>query len=115
VVETDSGLKYENIECGDGTEAARGDTVTVHYTGTLEDGGEFDSSEGKDPLTVRLGAGEVIAGFEEGLIGMSEGGTRELTIPPDLGYGPDGFPPAIPPDATLIFEIRLIEVDEGSG
>ncbi|HWL64523.1 MAG TPA: FKBP-type peptidyl-prolyl cis-trans isomerase [Actinomycetota bacterium] len=115
MIETDSGLKYEEIECGDGAEAARGDTVSLHYTGTLEDGEEFDSSEGKDPLTVRLGAGEVIAGFEEGLIGMHEGGTRELTIPPELGYGPSGFPPAIPPDATLVFEIRLLEVDESGG
>ena len=111
-VTTDSGLTYQDLECGEGEAAARGDGVTVHYTGTLENGKEFDSSEGGDPFPVRIGAGEVIAGWEEGLVGMREGGTRKLTIPPDLGYGADGYPPVIPPDATLIFEIRLVDITD---
>ena len=110
VVETSSGLQYEDIECGEGAEAARSDAVTVHYTGTLEDGEEFDSSVGGDPFDFKIGAGDVIAGWEEGVVGMKVGGTRRLTIPPDLGYGESGYPPVIPPDATLIFEIELLEV-----
>jgi len=111
---TDSGLVITDVECGEGVEAARGDTVSVHYTGTLENGDEFDSSEGGEPFSVSIGSGQVIAGWEEGLVGMREGGTRELTIPPDLAYGPDGYPPVIPPDATLDFEIRMIRVTKGS-
>lgn len=111
IVETDTGLRYEEIECGDGTEAARGDLVTVHYTGTLENGKKFDSSlDRNEPFEFRIGSGDVIAGWEEGVVGMREGGTRELTIPPDLGYGKSGFPPVIPPNSTLIFEIELLEV-----
>lgn len=111
-VTTDSGLVIKDVKCGEGAEAARGDNVSVHYTGTLENGDEFDSSEGGDPFTVQIGSGQVIEGWEEGLVGMREGGTRELTIPPELGYGPDGYPPLIPPDATLTFEIRMISVEK---
>ena len=101
---------YEDLVVGDGPVAETGQQVTVHYTGQLEDGQVFDSSEGKDPITFTLGAGQVIQGWEEGLVGMRVGGTRRLTIPPERGYGARGFPPAIPPDATLIFEVRLVNV-----
>ena len=111
VVETSTGLEYEEIECGEGDAAARGDSVTVHYTGTLESNGEeFDSSRGGEPFIFEIGGGDVIAGWEEGVAGMRVGGTRKLTIPPELGYGKDGYPPVIPPDATLVFEIELLEI-----
>ena len=108
-----SGLVVQDVECGDGEEAERGDLVTVHYTGTLENGREFDSSRGGEPFPLRLGAGMVIPGWEEGLPGMRVGGTRELTIPPELGYGQAGRPPEIPPNSTLVFEIELLEVEKG--
>ena len=111
-VETSSGLRYVDIECGDGPEAARGDSVVVHYTGTLENGEEFDSSIGGEPYPLKIGAGDVIAGWEEGIPGMRVGGKRKLIIPPDLGYGASGYPDLIPPDATLIFEIELVEVSD---
>lgn len=107
-VTTDSGLQYEEIECGEGEEAGRGDTVSVRYRGTLEDGTEFDS--GTYPF--QIGAGMVIAGWEEGIQGMKVGGKRRLTIPPDLAYGPQGRPPVIPPNATLIFDVELLEIQD---
>ncbi|HVF54234.1 MAG TPA: FKBP-type peptidyl-prolyl cis-trans isomerase [Actinomycetota bacterium] len=110
VVTTDSGLNFEDTVCGEGDEAASGDVVSVHYTGTLEDGTEFDSSVDRGPFSVRLGAGDVIAGWDEGIPGMKVGGTRILTIPPDLAYGEGGYPPVIPPNSTLIFEIELLEI-----
>ena len=113
-VETDEGLVYEDLECGDGAEAENGDTLFVHYTGQLEDGTVFDSSEGGPPLDFVLGAGDVIEGWDRGFAGMKVGGTRKLTIPPELGYGAGGFPPDIPPDATLIFEVELVDVRSGS-
>ena len=106
IVTTDSGLKYEEIECGDGATAARGDTVSVKYRGTLEDGTEFDA--GTYPF--QIGSGMVIAGWEEGIQGMNVGGKRKLIIPPDLAYGPQGRPPVIPPNATLIFDVELLEI-----
>jgi FKBP-type peptidyl-prolyl cis-trans isomerase FkpA len=110
----DSGLVVEELECGDGEEAQRGDLVTVHYTGTLENGRKFDSSRDRgEPFPLRLGAGMVIPGWEEGLPGMRAGGTRKLTIPPELGYGEAGRPPEIPPNSTLVFEIELLEVEKG--
>jgi FKBP-type peptidyl-prolyl cis-trans isomerase len=110
----DSGLVIEDLECGDGEEAERGDLVTVHYTGTLENGSQFDSSRDRgEPFPLRLGAGMVIQGWEEGLPGMRVGGTRELTIPPELGYGEAGSPPDIPPNSMLVFEIELLEVEKG--
>lgn len=112
VVTTDSGLEYEDVECGDGEEVARGDVITVHYTGTLEDGTEFDSSRGGDPATFALEAGSLIEGWVEGIPGMKEGGQRKLTIPPELGYGEAGYPPDIPPDATLIFDVEIVAIEE---
>ena len=109
-VVTASELRYVDIECGDGETASRGDSVIVHYTGTLENGEEFDSSIGDEPFQFKIGGGDVIAGWEEGVVGMRVGGTRELVIPPELGYGASGYPPVIPPDATLTFEIELLEV-----
>lgn len=109
-VVTSSELRFSDVTCGEGDAAARGDSVTVHYTGTLENGEEFDSSVGGDPFQFKIGAGDVIAGWEEGVVGMQVGGTRTLTIPPDLGYGTSGYPPVIPPDATLNFEIELLEI-----
>ncbi|HEV2757462.1 MAG TPA: FKBP-type peptidyl-prolyl cis-trans isomerase [Actinomycetota bacterium] len=111
-VTTDSGLEYEEIECGDGDEVARGDTITVHYTGTLENGDEFDSSRGGEPVSFALDPGMLIEGWVEGIPGMREGGRRELTIPPELGYGEAGNPPAIPGDATLIFDVEVIEIQD---
>ena len=110
-VETDEGLVYEDTECGSGAEAESGDTVVVHYTGKLEDGSTFDSSvERNDPIEFVLGTGDVIEGWDIGLEGMKVGGKRTLTIPPELGYGPQGSPPVIPPNATLIFEVELLEL-----
>ncbi|MCA1707492.1 MAG: FKBP-type peptidyl-prolyl cis-trans isomerase [Actinobacteria bacterium] len=107
-------LCFEDVEVGDGAEAKSGDTVTVHYTGTLEDGTEFDSSVGGDPFIFTLGSGGVIEGWEQGVPGMRAGGTRKLTIGPDLAYGDSGAGDVIPPDATLIFEIELLEVTPAS-
>jgi peptidylprolyl isomerase len=110
VVVTESGLQYIDLETGGGSPAAIGDTVVVHYTGTLENGTQFDSSVGGDPFPVTLGQGRVIAGWEEGLQGMRPGGKRQLTIPPELGYGPRGFPGLIPPNSVLIFEVEMLEI-----
>jgi FKBP-type peptidyl-prolyl cis-trans isomerase len=108
--EVTEGLTYVEIECGDGATADEGDSVLVHYTGTLEDGTEFDSSVGSDPLPFTIGAQQVIEGFDQGVRGMKVGGKRELTIGSDLAYGDEGVPPDIPPGATLIFEIELVEI-----
>lgn len=114
--EVTEGLTYVEIECGDGDVAETGDTVTVHYTGTLEDGTEFDSSKDGDPFSFTIGAGGVIEGWEQGVPGMRVGGVRELTIAPELAYGESGAGGVIPPGATLTFEIELIEITEsGSG
>ena len=111
-VTTDSGLTYTEIACGDGTEVRRGDTILVHYTGTLEDGTEFDSSRGGEPLPIAIDSGNVIDGWVEGIPGMREGGRRELEIPSDLAYGEAGRPPTIPPGATLFFDVEIVEVFE---
>ena len=103
-------LVTEDVEVGDGAEATNGSIIRVHYTGSLEDGTEFDSSRGGEPFTFTLGGGQVIQGWEEGIVGMREGGIRNLTICPDMAYGASGFPPAIPPDATLTFEVELLRV-----
>lgn len=108
--EVTEGLTYVEIECGDGDEAQSGDTVSVHYTGMLEDGTEFDSSEGGQPFTFTIGTGGVIEGWEQGVPGMRVGGKRELTIAPELAYGDSGAGGVIPPGATLIFEIELLEI-----
>jgi peptidylprolyl isomerase len=104
-------LKVENLVVGTGTEARVGNTITVHYTGWLEDGTRFDSSLDRgEPIEFVLGNGQVIAGWEQGLIGMKVGGKRKLTIPPDLGYGAKGKRKYIPPNAALIFEVELLAV-----
>ena len=106
-----SGLKIEDLRAGDGAEARPGQQVSVHYVGTLVDGKKFDSSRDRgQPFTFKLGAGQVIQGWDQGVAGMKIGGLRKLTIPPELGYGPDGYPGAIPPNATLLFEDELIAV-----
>lgn len=104
-------LKSEDIVVGTGVEATAGKTVSVHYTGTLTNGSKFDSSldRGK-PFDFPLGAGRVIKGWDQGVAGMKVGGKRRLTIPPELGYGARGFPPVIPPNSTLIFEVELLAV-----
>ncbi|MES9967555.1 MAG: FKBP-type peptidyl-prolyl cis-trans isomerase, partial [Sedimenticola sp.] len=108
---TDSGLKYEDLVEGDGEQAKAGNNVTVHYTGWLTDGSKFDSSlDRNDPFRFPLGAGRVIRGWDEGVQGMKVGGKRKLTIPPQLGYGAAGAGGVIPPNATLVFEVELLEV-----
>jgi len=103
-------VKIEDIQVGTGAEAAAGKTVSVNYTGTLTNGVVFDSSyQRNEPITVTLGAGQVIPGWEQGLQGMKVGGKRKLTIPPSLGYGAQGQG-AIPPNSTLIFEVELLDV-----
>jgi FKBP-type peptidyl-prolyl cis-trans isomerase FkpA len=106
---TESGLMIEDIIVGEGDEARRGHAVLVHYTGWLTDGRKFDSSKDRrEPFEFRLGGREVIAGWDEGVAGMRIGGTRKLTIPPELGYGARGAGGAIPPNATLLFEVELL-------
>jgi peptidylprolyl isomerase len=105
-------LEIEDVEEGDGDTAEAGDTVTVQYVGVdYETGEEFDSSwENPEPFEFQLGSGEVIPGWDEGVEGMKAGGERRLTIPPDLAYGKQGQPPAIGPNATLVFVIDLVSV-----
>ena len=107
------GMKVEILKQGSGAEAKTGDTVTVNYTGTLTDGTKFDSSlnPGRTPFQFTLGQNRVIQGWELGVAGMKVGEKRKLTIPPELGYGPAGRPPVIPPNATLIFEIDMVSIN----
>ena len=109
----ENGLVIEDVVVGDGTEAQDYNKVVVNYTGTLEDGSIFDSSlkPGRTPFTFTLGAGSVIKGWDLGVKGMKVGGKRKLTIPSDLGYGDNGAGNVIPPGATLIFEVELLEVE----
>jgi FKBP-type peptidyl-prolyl cis-trans isomerase len=100
----------EDLVVGQGPEAVRGKTVEVHYTGWLTDGKKFDSSVGGEAFSFRLGAGEVIQGWDRGVAGMKVGGKRKLTLAPGLAYGARGAPPAIPPNATLVFEVELLGV-----
>ena len=106
-------LKIEDIKVGEGAAAKAGDLVSVHYTGWLTDGTKFDSSVDRgEPIEFPLGAGMVIAGWEQGLEGLKVGGKRKLTIPPELGYGEPGAAGVIPPNATLVFEVELMGVSE---
>lgn len=104
-------LKIEDLNIGTGDEAVSGKQVSVHYTGTLTDGSKFDSSLDRgQPFDFVLGAGQVIKGWDEGVAGMKIGGKRRLTVPPEMGYGAGGFPPVIPANSTLVFEVELLGV-----
>jgi peptidylprolyl isomerase len=111
VVTTSSGLQYVELDEGDGASPQKGQTVVVHYTGKLEDGTVFDSSRDRNrPFSFKLGAGQVIKGWDEGIASMKVGGRRRLIIPPELGYGSRGAGGVIPPNATLIFDVELLRI-----
>ena len=106
-----SDLVMETVKAGSGAQAKAGERVTVHYVGTLTDGKKFDSSRDRGQgFRFTLGRAEVIQGWDRGVAGMLVGEIRKLTIPPDLAYGARGFPPVIPPDSTLVFEVELLAV-----
>jgi peptidylprolyl isomerase len=108
---TDSGLQYRDIVEGTGAMPQPGQRVTVHYTGTLEDGTQFDSSRDRGrPFSFKVGVGQVIKGWDEGVGSMRVGGRRQLVIPPELGYGARGAGGVIPPNATLIFDVELLRI-----
>ena len=108
---TASGLKYVDETIGTGDSPRAGQTVTVHYTGTLESGKKFDSSKDRDePFTFTIGVGQVIKGWDEGVASMKVGGKRKLIIPSELGYGSRGAGGVIPPNATLLFDVELISI-----
>jgi FKBP-type peptidyl-prolyl cis-trans isomerase len=111
-IRTVDGIRIEDVTEGAGEEAHKGQKVTVNYTGTFLDSGEkFDSSYDHDePFKFKLGAGQVIEGWDKGIAGMKVGGKRILVVPPDKAYGAEGYPPVIPPNATLKFEVELLGV-----
>jgi FKBP-type peptidyl-prolyl cis-trans isomerase FkpA len=115
VIVSPSGLKYEDLKIGDGAEASAGKIVAVRYAGWLGNHSklEFDSSRDR-PFTFRLGAGDVLKGWDEGLLGMRVGGKRRLIIPPDLGFGKQGVGSVVPPNSVLIYEFELLEVREAA-
>jgi peptidylprolyl isomerase len=109
---TSSGLKYVDLKEGAGATPQKGQTVVVHYTGTLEDGTKFDSSRDRgQPFKFQIGVGRVIKGWDEGVGTMQVGGRRQLIIPPDLGYGARGAGGVIPPNATLVFDVELLSLE----
>lgn len=110
-ITTPSGLKYIDLKVGEGDSPQTGKKVVVHYTGTLENGKKFDSSRDRNsPFSFIIGVGQVIKGWDEGVATMKVGGRRQLIIPPDLGYGASGAGGVIPPNATLIFDVELLQV-----
>ena len=110
-VVTRSGLRYRDLVVGTGAVAKKGDVLEVHYTGRLKDGKKFDSSvDRKQPFVFTVGAGQVIKGWDEGVVSMKVGGKRKLIIPPELGYGANGAGGIVPPNAVMIFEVELLRV-----
>jgi FKBP-type peptidyl-prolyl cis-trans isomerase len=110
--ELDDGLCYVDTKVGTGPEVVKGDVLNMDYTGKLADGTVFDASERHgQPLQFKLGVGAVIQGWDEGIVGMKVGGERTLTIPPELGYGEAGYPPVIPPNATLVFDVKVVSIE----
>lgn len=110
-VVTPSGVKYVDLRIGQGGEAATGKILEVHYIGRLEDGTKFDFSPDRErPFTFRLGTGDVIKGWDEGIAGMKVGGKRKVVIPPELGFGKQGVGSVVPPNAVLIYEFELVAV-----
>jgi FKBP-type peptidyl-prolyl cis-trans isomerase len=109
-VVTASGLRYTDLRLGQGEEAATGKVVEILYSGWLPDGTKFDSCRADLPFTFRLGAGDVIKGWDEGLAGMKVGGKRRVVIPPDLGFGKQGVGTVVPPNSVLVYEFELLEV-----
>jgi len=111
---TSSGLHYQDLRLGEGREASAGDRVQVHYAGWLPDGTLFDAAvPPAEPVSFTLGRGEVIRGWEEGVLGMRPGGVRKLVVPPGLAYGSRGVPGSVPRSATLVFQIELVGVGGG--
>jgi FKBP-type peptidyl-prolyl cis-trans isomerase len=115
MITNSSGLEYVDLKKGTGAPATRSDIVVVHYTGWLMDGKKFDSSVGGEPFSFKLGVGEVIAGWDEGVTFMMVGGKRKLWIPAALGYGREGSLPEIPPNADLVFEVELLAIHAPPG
>src|SRR3989475_9910506 len=112
-IKTPSGLTIEDLIVGTGDAAGAGQKVSVHYTGWTTDGKKFDSSKDRGQAFIfALGRGEVIRGWDEGVAGMKVGGKRKLTIPSELGYGKRGYPPVIPANAELTFEVELLKIDK---
>lgn len=112
IVDESKELVIEDLVIGNGAEAVLGKTVSVHYVGTLISGQKFDSSKDRgQPFSFKLGAGQVIQGWDQGVAGMKAGGKRKLVIPPTLGYGAQGAGNVIPPNATLVFEVELLKVE----
>lgn len=111
MITTSSGLQFEDSLVGQGSDAKSGDTVNVHYTGTLTDGTQFDSSRDRGPFSFHLGTGEVIKGWDEGITGMKVGGKRKLVIPAQLAYGESGAGGVIPGGATLNFDVELLGIE----